>query len=198
MLANGKGAPGLEINRRRLPEHLLIHRQRQAQVLHVALIMLDEDQVLVQRRVERLQVVEERVAVQELAEEEVGEGEVRDDAFEDSAAEEPAGEMEEIEVFLADATPELRLRARVHPLLFRPREQVHVRVEDLLARHLDELAEEALLVDAGLVEALLVDEVDDPLALERRRVRSAPAYKAQQHRLRMNDLVGMLTGSKER
>ena len=53
--------------------------------------MLDEDQVLVQCRVERLQIVEERVAVQELAEEEVGEGEVGDDAFEDSAAEEPAG-----------------------------------------------------------------------------------------------------------
>ena len=53
--------------------------------------MLDEDQVLVQRRVERLQIVEESVAVQELAEEEVGEGEVGDDAFEDSAAEEPAG-----------------------------------------------------------------------------------------------------------
>ena len=87
--------------------------------------------------------------------------------------------MEEVEVLLADATPQLRLRARVHPLLLRPREQVHVRVEDLLARHLDELAEESLLVDAGLVEALLVDEVDDPLALERRRVRTAAAYKAQ-------------------
>ena len=93
--------------------------------------------------------------------------------------------MEEVEVLLADTTPQLRLGARVHALLLRPREQVHVRVEDLLARHLDELAEESLLVDAGLVEALLVDEVDDPLALERRRVRTAPAYKAQQHRLRM-------------
>ena len=91
MLANGRGAPGLEVHGRRLPEHLLVHRQRQAQILHVALIMLDEDQVLVQCRVERLQIVEESVAVQELAEEEVGEGEVRDDAFEDSAAEEPAG-----------------------------------------------------------------------------------------------------------
>ena len=92
--------------------------------------------------------------------------------------------MEEVEVLLADAPPQLRLRARVHALLLRPREQVHVRVEDLLARHLDELAEESLLVDAGLVEALLVDEVDDPLALERRRVRTAPAHKAQHRRLR--------------
>ena len=52
VLANGRGAPGLEVHRRRLPKHLLVHRQGQAQVLHIPFIMLDEDQVLVQCRVE--------------------------------------------------------------------------------------------------------------------------------------------------
>eukprot|EP00960_Hanusia_phi_P043941 756356-Hanusia_phi.AAC.4 len=157
------GAPGNELVHLSSSRLVYCDGEVQRQVPHVPLVVLEVHQVLVERRVERRELVKVVVLAQELGQEEAAEGEVHLDPVVHSLAEHPPEKRKVLEVGM---DKEVAVGVGEELLLGGELEETVVGVE----RALDEVGQELLVqpshVDARLVEPTLVDKEHFDYTLE--------------------------------
>ena len=165
-------AARLELDRLRLAELCRVEREVEIEVLHVALVVFEVEQVLINFRVERGQVVdvEPRVVVlaQALLEKEAGKLDVRQQLALYGLGQHAA---QEVVVRVVVGYEHGYVRIGIEEAVAGEHKEATVGVEAGLEQREHELAEDAAAVDAHLVEAEHADHLDlDAARLERRRV----------------------------
>eukprot|EP00290_Baffinella_frigidus_P001256 CAMPEP_0180184126 /NCGR_PEP_ID=MMETSP0986-20121125/41646_1 /TAXON_ID=697907 /ORGANISM="non described non described, Strain CCMP2293" /LENGTH=441 /DNA_ID=CAMNT_0022137767 /DNA_START=98 /DNA_END=1426 /DNA_ORIENTATION=- len=117
------------------------------------------EQVLVEVRVQRAEIVEEHLFAEHLAEEEGREPQLHQDSVVDRLADNAAEELEELDVFhVLPRLRRFRLGVREEEAFGRLAEEPVVRVERLARESVDKLLEKPPPVDPGLLQPLAVDK----------------------------------------
>lgn len=149
----------------------------QVQSFATHLIVFDKRQTAIQLRVQRRQLVHTAVQrlvrlAQQLRQKERRKRHINHDALVHCFAQHPADKLKQLQMVLLHVAG----GRRIQPLFGRRLEQIQRRIEHALDGLLQELLEHAVLVDARLVQTLLVDEAhtDYPLERVRRQQRQLP------------------------
>eukprot|EP00160_Parvularia_atlantis_P018778 Unigene7099_Nuclearia_a/m.21765 Unigene7099_Nuclearia_a/g.21765 ORF Unigene7099_Nuclearia_a/g.21765 Unigene7099_Nuclearia_a/m.21765 type:complete len:776 (+) Unigene7099_Nuclearia_a:514-2841(+) len=132
-------------------------RKVEPKVAHVALVILHLEQVRVQLRVERRQVVQVVLPPEHAIEEEAGEWHLDQDALEQHLAKQAPDELHVLAVL---GVALVRVRVRVQLVRGRRQEQAARGVERLFDERRHKLLEHAAAVHAGLRQPVLVHEAD--------------------------------------
>lgn len=149
---------------------ILIDGKRQIQIGNVAIVVLDERETAIQFLIQRWQLIDATVQrlirlAQQLRQKERRERHIDHNALVHRFAQHQADELKQLQMILLHVTGRRWIQALIGGGL----EQIQRRIEDPLNRLLEELLEHAVLIDARLVETLLIDEPHANDALHRLR-----------------------------